>query len=298
LTLENVLWIGGGQGAGKTTVARAIAHRHGLRLYHVDAFTFAHAERAEAGPYPAMRRFSALTMDERWVQPDPPAMVEEFLEYSRERFVMILDDLRGFPLTPGIVADGPQLLPELVAPIAGRDAAVWLIPSDRLQRSLFAERPSAAASLTSNPSRAERNMVERNLLLARTIRTEADSRGFQVVDVDGYGDLVDRVERLLTALARVAHAQGGAERHRLRREENLLIRDQLRRYYASSEAPRDPAEPRYAFSCECSDAGCLDRIEVTVGAFDRLVASGAILAAPGHDETEPDVSVQPARPLG
>ena len=35
-TIRNALWIGGGQWAGKSTVARLLARRYGLTAYHYD----------------------------------------------------------------------------------------------------------------------------------------------------------------------------------------------------------------------------------------------------------------------
>jgi adenylylsulfate kinase-like enzyme len=35
-TVRRTLWIGGAQWAGKSTVARILAHRHGLTAYHYD----------------------------------------------------------------------------------------------------------------------------------------------------------------------------------------------------------------------------------------------------------------------
>jgi predicted kinase len=34
--LRHVYWIGGGSGAGKSTIARRVASRHGLRVYATD----------------------------------------------------------------------------------------------------------------------------------------------------------------------------------------------------------------------------------------------------------------------
>ena len=34
--LGHVYWIGGGSGAGKSTIARRVAERHGLHLYATD----------------------------------------------------------------------------------------------------------------------------------------------------------------------------------------------------------------------------------------------------------------------
>ena len=44
--LAHVRWLGGAPDAGKTTVARALAHRFGLRLYLLDDAQPAHWARA------------------------------------------------------------------------------------------------------------------------------------------------------------------------------------------------------------------------------------------------------------
>jgi hypothetical protein len=38
--LDHVLWVGGAQGAGKSTAARAFAHNKGQRLYFVGVVTY------------------------------------------------------------------------------------------------------------------------------------------------------------------------------------------------------------------------------------------------------------------
>ncbi len=49
-------------GVGKTTAARSIARRYDLRLYSVDSFTYAHAERLPK---------DARSLDEIWVNSTP-----------------------------------------------------------------------------------------------------------------------------------------------------------------------------------------------------------------------------------
>ncbi|HEU4435494.1 MAG TPA: hypothetical protein VFR51_19060, partial [Pyrinomonadaceae bacterium] len=44
--LRNVYWIGGASAAGKSTVARRLAARHGLRLYATDDVMPDHARRS------------------------------------------------------------------------------------------------------------------------------------------------------------------------------------------------------------------------------------------------------------
>ena len=43
MDLSDVLWVGGAQGAGKSSIARAIAYRFDLQVYSVDHRTWTHS---------------------------------------------------------------------------------------------------------------------------------------------------------------------------------------------------------------------------------------------------------------
>jgi predicted kinase len=43
--LKNVYWIGGGSGAGKSTIARRVGRQHGLHVYATDDVMSDHAAR-------------------------------------------------------------------------------------------------------------------------------------------------------------------------------------------------------------------------------------------------------------
>ncbi len=65
--LRHVYWVGGGSGAGKSTIARRLAARHGLRVYATDEVMSEHAERSTPRDAPLLREFLAMDMDERWM---------------------------------------------------------------------------------------------------------------------------------------------------------------------------------------------------------------------------------------
>jgi hypothetical protein len=277
--LDHILWIGGAQGAGKSTAARIFAHHAGLRLYLVDAFTYSHAERAETGPFPTMRAFGQKTMDERWLHPEPEEMAEEFLAYARERFQMIVDDLRALPREPAIVAEGPHLLPELVAPlVASPQAAVWLVPTPHLQRGLHGARPSAVPGHTSDADLVQEKVARRNELLAEAIRRSALETGLAVTEIQSYVDATLALEKRLGPLVPEASTIAPETVRRLRRDENLMVLDQVLRYLASAEAPPDH-DGRIAFSCECTRLGCVDRVEIDLSDYERLVRDWGFLSA-------------------
>src|SRR4051794_1896329 len=84
--LRHVYWIGGGSGAGKSTIARRIAAWHGLQLYATDELMSDHASRSTPEDSPFLSEFKAMNMDERWVNRSPEAMLETFHWFRGESF--------------------------------------------------------------------------------------------------------------------------------------------------------------------------------------------------------------------
>src|SRR5262245_8695628 len=127
--LRHVLWIGGGPGAGKSTVARLLAARHALRVYSTDDAMADHAARCK--DCPALHRFAAMDMDERWVRRTPEIMFETFHWFRGEGFGLIVEDLLASAVNGPVVAEGFRLLPGLVRPLLfDPRRAVWLLPTD------------------------------------------------------------------------------------------------------------------------------------------------------------------------
>ena len=83
--LEHVYWLGGGSGAGKSTVARRLAARHGLRLYATDEAMADHGRRMAAfASRGSLREIAGKTSD-------PERALWNLLERDR----MFTERLRG-----------------------------------------------------------------------------------------------------------------------------------------------------------------------------------------------------------
>jgi len=171
--LREVYWIGGGSGAGKSTIARRLAARHGLRLYATDEVMADHVRRSSPADSPLMAGFTAMDMDERWVSRSPQTMLETFGWFRGEGFGLIVEDLLTLPAGPGVIAEGFRLLPRLV-------------------------RPLQIAGKTSDPDQALANLLERDRMFTDRLREEATGLGLPVIDVDTTmteDDLTRRVTR-------------------------------------------------------------------------------------------------------
>lgn len=201
MPLEQVFWIGGGTGAGKSTIARRIAAQLGWRLYDTDAAMADHGSRSTAEDAPHLAAFRAMDMDERWLNRSPQTMLETFHWYRGEAFGLIVEDLLRLPPKPNVVAEGFRLLPHLVKPLLASAAhAVWLLPTPGFRRAALESRGSLwkIAGQTSDPPTALANLLERDRMLTDHLAAEAKSLGLQVIEVDpsmSEDDLTRRVVR-------------------------------------------------------------------------------------------------------
>jgi 2-phosphoglycerate kinase len=185
--LRHVYWLGGGSGAGKSTIARQVADRHGLRVYATDDAMADHGDRFASQEAPLLSRFKAMTMDERWVNRPPEVMLESFHWFQGELFGPVVEDLLRLPAEPGVIAEGFRLLPRLVRPLlADPGHAVWLLPTPEFRRAAFARRGSLRqiADETTDPDRALANLLDRDRMFTELLREETKRLSLRAIAVD------------------------------------------------------------------------------------------------------------------
>lgn len=199
--LRHVYWIGGGSGAGKSTIARRLADRHGLVLYATDDAMSDHAARCPDIEVPLLRAFQRMDMDERWVRRRPETMLDTFHWFEGEGFDLIVEDLLDLPPAPRIIVEGFRLLPHLVKPLLPTPShGVWLIPTPEFRLAAFESRGTlwTIPRKTSDPERALRNLLERDGLFTERVRRDVESAGLPFITLDrsiAENDLVDRVAK-------------------------------------------------------------------------------------------------------
>ena len=179
--LSHVFWIGGSACAGKTTLARRLAARHGLALYSCDGHFEDHRRRADPRRHP---RFHGL-MDlppERLFAPPAEARAEELLGFYRDEWEMVLEDLRDLP--GPVVVEGVGLLPDLVATICPDPRrSLWRIAPPAFRRQVYAGRGDVVRETLKglpDPDAAFKVWMERDDLIARHLEQEARRLGLRV----------------------------------------------------------------------------------------------------------------------
>ena len=186
--LRHIYWIGGGSGAGKSTITRRIAAEHGLHAYITDDVMADHAKRSTPRDCPLLHMFMAMDMDQRWVRRSPEAMLETFHWFRGEGFNMIIEDILNLPKKSGVVVDGFRLLPHLVKPLlVDRSHAVWLIPTPEFRQAVFESRggtKSGFIAKTGDPERALRNLLERDAMFTQRLNDEAQRLGLNTIEVN------------------------------------------------------------------------------------------------------------------
>jgi hypothetical protein len=188
--LLRVYWIGGASGSGKSTIARRLANKHGLRLYSTDEAMGDHARRGRPDR-PNLIEFVKMSMDQRWVDRSPQTMLDTFHWFRGEGFGLIIEDLLALPPDQGVIAEGFRLLPHLVKPLLHDPShGVWLIPTPEFRLAAFERRGTmwTIPNKTSDPKRALGNLLERDRLFTERLQDMLETTGLPAVRVDNPPD--------------------------------------------------------------------------------------------------------------
>ena len=200
--LQHVYWIGGGSGAGKSTIARRFADRFGLHVYATDEVMRDHARRSTPGKAPFLTSFMLMNMNERWLNRSPIDMLDTFHWFRGEGFDLIVEDLLRIPAETGVIAEGFRLLPRLIEPLAAPAHAVWLLPTPAFRRSTFDSRGTTwdIPNQTTNPQRALHNLLERDQMFTDRLSAEAKSLGLPTIEIDSGTSEDELAEQVATAI--------------------------------------------------------------------------------------------------
>jgi cytidylate kinase len=100
----HIIWVGGPAAAGKTTVSRLLAEKHGFHWYSVDAHAFDHEKRAAAAGLHVLGSGPG----------------------DFDRRPLIIEDIQSLPVGTTVVVEGAFVTPVMAG--TGENS-VWLMPS-------------------------------------------------------------------------------------------------------------------------------------------------------------------------
>lgn len=263
---ENVLWIGGRSGAGKSTVARLLARRHGLRWYSCDTRTWEHRDRAIAAGHPAALEWEQLTADQR-----SRLSPTEAIRLTIDRADMVRADVSALPDTPAVLAEGTDIRPGMVP---RSSLALWFVarPTTRARRARQRGWGAAGGAV--------------DLMHERALLAELERASAVMIDTTDDSDPLEtlvRVERLASDwLNSRPAARTREERQLLIRDGNAAIVSQYRSGRGrSGNAAADPL--RRTYDCECGRVDCAALVDRELDSVpEPFTADAAPILAPGH----------------
>ena len=274
-----MIWIGGGPGAGKSTLSWLLARAHDLPLHQIDLWAYDHQARLAVS--------GSGSIDAELAQ-GPATAADAFEASSGRRLPLVLSDIAARDLgTVPVIIEGPQLTPESAAGLAP-GWCVWLLPDPARTRKVREERAARQAALGADPAarrtRAEL-LAERDELLTSRICATAARLGRPVVSVPPDPDwsaIFAAVESALApALSAAPRLAPGLELRRQRRYENAIAVRQGRLW---AQADGLTALPPYPYGCECGSSGCRALWRATPDEYAAKTASDQPLIA--HDRQD------------
>ncbi|MBZ0293037.1 MAG: hypothetical protein K8L99_10785 [Anaerolineae bacterium] len=189
-----IFYLGGSPCAGKSTVAKILAERYGLRLLHLDDRLYEHIAAAVPQTQPALASIAAADCEQLWMIP-PKLQARRTIHAFIEEFPFHLRDIAG--LDGPLLLEGAALLPCLVAPqLVDRTHALYMVPTEPFQQMHYAQRPwiHEIVRPCSDPAVAFQNWMRRDAIFARWIRRDALEYGLKTVIVDGGMDIAAHAE--------------------------------------------------------------------------------------------------------
>jgi hypothetical protein len=179
-----VRWIGGSPCAGKSSISNLLIRQFPLTAYTCDDFFDLHCAEL-AATSETCRSILQVSHPERLALPVESQVDLEFSAY-REQFPLIWRDISriGAP----VLAEGAALLPELLArQNIPQNHAVWIVPTEPFQRTMYRQRDWAWSMLAaeSDPEYLFDRWMQRDASFAKVVTEQARAFGYHVITIDG-----------------------------------------------------------------------------------------------------------------
>jgi hypothetical protein len=137
--MSHVFLIGGGPGGGKTTIAQRLCNEYGFEYWKADDFVGEHQQEAADRKFPMNNYINNLGKRDQQFELLKLTSKQE-LARQEELFFILLKELRVRKFDH-LVLEGNCLLPNLVLErFEYPYTAIWLLPTDKFQREIYAER--------------------------------------------------------------------------------------------------------------------------------------------------------------
>ena len=185
--MRKIYYIGGSPCSGKTTIAQQIAEERNLLYFSVDDELGKYAQMGAEKGYPICQKQWKLSPDETWLR-DPAVMCREELQFYREIFEFIKEELSEVSKDRTVITEGAAFLPELMKKAGiSKEEYLCLTPVKEFQIEYYQKREWVPMILEgcSDKEKAFGNWMERDVLFAEEVRQQCKNAGYSSLVTDG-----------------------------------------------------------------------------------------------------------------
>jgi len=149
---DNLYWVVGGAGSGKTTICGALAASHGIPVYDMDAHIYgAYHGRFTEARHPANKAWSSSENGLAWLLDMSWEAFDNFNRAALPEYLDLLaEDLQNIKPDEGLLIDGGICNPAIIAQV---------MPTGRIVCLAMPERPSSEIWQESGERRAMKEMI-------------------------------------------------------------------------------------------------------------------------------------------
>ena len=194
--LDNIYWIGGSPCAGKSSIAEVLVKKYGFLYYKCDDHFMRHMEQGVEEQLPTITAFAKMNCDEIWLR-EVKEQLEAEIEYYKEQFKFILEDIAKYDLNKPLIVEGAALLPECINDLGvPKKNVVYIVPTPEFQLEHYKKREWVSDVLRdcSDPKKAFENWMNRDIAYAERIVKIAKVDGNNLIIVDGEKSIEDNQE--------------------------------------------------------------------------------------------------------
>lgn len=203
--LAHVRWIAGGTAAGKSTLARVLADRHGADVYNGDRAEHSWLARCTPQRHPHLSAMRGVPPGGMWESRTPQQVFQAMASLHGETIGFVIEDLLTMPADHIILVDYFGILPAHLAPLLHHqpDQAVFLLPTPEFRqnalRARYADPARARANWGSNdPETMLAMRLARDALWDEEVRSQADGHALDIITVNGSTPATDLAGQLAT----------------------------------------------------------------------------------------------------
>ncbi len=192
--MNDIILIGGSPCSGKSTVAELISKEFGCDHVRIDDYMHQHIENSNASFHPIMYKWKTSPWHELFSQ-DVNQQFKEEVAFYFEEWAMLKNDLFNDLKKDKVVIEGCGLLPSKMSELNIDATIVYMIPSKEFQVKMYQKRTWAFDLLkdAEDPQLAFNNWMQRDMLYAEYIKSEAKAYGYPVLVVDGEKDIIHQL---------------------------------------------------------------------------------------------------------